>query len=75
MAKDNRLIGLILDCQLLKPGFYLNQLKKNYFNSNQDDNQIIDTSINFLSISMIHCYGCYDKTNNCLVYNHMCSDY
>jgi hypothetical protein len=75
MAKDNRIISLILGCQLFKPSFYLNKLRKSNFDANQYDSKIIDTSIDFLNISMIHCYGCYDKKNNCLIYNFMYSDY
>lgn len=75
MAKDNKLIGLILNCQLFKPSFYLNKLKKSNFYSSQKDNKMIDPSIDFLNISMIHCYGYYDKKKNCLIYNFMYSNY
>lgn len=75
MAKDNRLISLILGCQLLKPSFYLKKIKKSNFDLNQYDNKKIDPPIDFLNISMIHCYVCYDKKNNRLIYNFMYSDY
>lgn len=75
MAKDNRLVSFILGCQLLKPSFYLEKIKKDNFDSDKYDNKKIDHSIDYLNISMIHCYGCYDKKNNSLVYNFMYSDY
>jgi hypothetical protein len=78
MAKDTRLVRLILSCQLFKPNFYLNKFKKSNFNSNKYDSKVIDQqsqSIDFLNITMIHCYGYYDKKNNCLIYNFMSSNY
>jgi hypothetical protein len=54
MTKDNKLIGFILGCQLVKPSFDPTKLKDSNFYYNQYDSKIIDTPMNILSVGIFN---------------------